>query len=72
MMKERGKFAVLHSDTVGIQTDVVPERIGLREKLIVQGKIDRLAASVCNADLTCNLLKAFPEKKCSMEKLSLV
>ena len=59
MIKKREQPGVLHLDTVGIQTDVIPELIGCLEKFIVQGKHQFMTAFIFYADLKCDLLKTF-------------
>ena len=46
MFKERDQFAVLHADIVGIQADVVPERVVFVNLFISKSKLYCFAVSL--------------------------
>jgi hypothetical protein len=58
MFKERDHLAALHLYAVGIQADVVPETVVFGKKFIDKSKLYLLGASIGDADLKGNLLKA--------------
>ena len=58
MPKEWDQFAVFHTDAVGIQANVVPELVVFGKKFIDQSKLSFIGASIGDADLKGNLLKA--------------
>ena len=58
MPKEGDQFAVFHTDAVSIQANVVPELVVFGKKFIDQSKLSFIGASIGDADLKGNLLKA--------------